>query len=168
MFKNKEKLNTDFTFEVNIAHNELKNIIGSFLSKRKSESTDNNNKVYKCIKNYDWNSIKNVSELFFPDSTQLCIEKCLEKSQLYYKRIMDEESLNSMIAEWIFGSYSRWWTLDIINENNKLHYLSKIKERHAQIQFLITNMILSQRKSKEYIANILSIIHDIVSRNWLK
>ena len=77
---------------------------------------------------------------------------------------MDEESLNSMIAEWIFSSYSRMATLNIINENNKLHYLSKIKERHDQI--LIKNMILSQRKSKEYIANILSFIHDIVSRNW--
>ena len=32
-FKNKEKWNTDFTFEVNKAHNELKNIIDSFLSK---------------------------------------------------------------------------------------------------------------------------------------
>ena len=119
-------------------------------------------------KKLDWNRIKNVSELFSLDSTQLSIEKCLEKSQLYFKRIMDEENLNSMIAEWIFGSYSRWWTLDIINENNKLHYLSKIKERHTQIQFLIKNMILSQRNSKKYIANILSFIHDIVSRNWKK
>ena len=34
-----------------------KNIIDCFWSKRKSDSTDNN-KVYKCIKNYGWYIIK--------------------------------------------------------------------------------------------------------------
>ena len=61
---------------------------------------------------------------------------------------MDEESLNSMITEWIFGLYSRWWTLDIINENNKQHYLSKNKRNACSNSIFDWKHDLNSKKIK--------------------
>ena len=145
ILKSKEKLSKEFTLEVSKMHKIFQKIINKYNSEAKPESLSSSKK-YRYIQNYDWDNVKNVLELYKESSIPLAKDKYIHSKRFDIDNECSISKLYSLIAEWLFGSYSRWWTLDINNKNERLFNLSKIKCRHVQIQYLIENMILDQKK----------------------
>ena len=70
----------------------------------------------------------------------------------------------SFLAEHLFGSYSRWWNFIPNNENDKIYFRSKIRERHSNINFLLENIHMKSADSKKFTHNALQYLKEELTR----
>ena len=163
---NKAKIKYKIEFELKVAKS--LEILESFIRKTFENSKDFSNDFdlsYKYIPDYPWMNISNMVSNFKNLKKDVMQRKYVHKEPFLKKSSDSFADSFKVIAENIFGSFSRLWIADEKNESDSSISWYKIKKRHESIQYLIQNIQLDHTIAGTYCKELLSFLENEVKMN---
>ena len=151
------KFNFEFSKSVSITSELLAKFFQSTIKKELGKKSDK--KInYKIISNYSWMNVSKVLGDFNQIQKLERKPSFIKNMPFYIEKWERNEDKFAIIAESIFGSYSRWWDTDGLNEEETNRSKNKIKKRHEMIQYVISNLHFEFQDTKKYCRDLLSFL----------
>ena len=82
----------------------------------------------------------------------------MQESFFYIREVKYNWNIFAILAENIFGSYSRWWEIESIPEEDINKYRNKIKKKHVLIQYILNNLHFEFSITRKYWKDLMMLL----------